>query len=66
MIGKTVAVIGAMLLLVPALGFTMKITICAILDSIREGEWGLVAICGMLIGGAIMSVIGMGIICAEG
>ena len=66
MVGKTLVVISMMLMFVQAMVLLMKIMICAIMDSIREREYVLAAIYGMLTGGAIMLVIGMGIICAGG
>lgn len=58
MIGKTVAVIGAMIVLIP----TIAVAISSIVAEIGEGEWGNAAYYGMVVIGAIITGIGMGII----
>ena len=62
MIGKTVAIMGAMIVLIP----TMSVAISSIVEEIGEGEWGNAAYYGVIVIGAIITGIGMGIICAGG
>lgn len=62
MIGKTVAMMGAMIVLVP----TMAIAISSIVEEIREGEWGNAAYYGVIVIGAIITGIGLAIIHAGG
>lgn len=58
MIGKTVAIIGAMIVLMP----TIAVAISSIVAEIGEGEWGNAAYYGVVVIGAIITGIGMGII----
>lgn len=62
MIGKTVAIIGAMIVLIP----TISIAISTIVKEIGEGEWGNAAYYGVIVIGAIITGIGLAIIHAGG
>lgn len=58
MIGIILAVIGAIFLFAPL----MASIIYEIAKAIQEGEWGFIALSGMVICGAILIVIGVTII----
>ena len=62
MIGKTVAIIGAMIVLMP----TIAVAISSIVKEIGEGEWGNAAYYGVIVIGAIITGIGLAIIHAGG
>lgn len=62
MIGKTVAIMGAMIVMIPA----MLIAISSIVEEIGEGEWGNAAYYGVTVIGAIITGIGLAIIHAGG